>query len=110
MSSRRCTSRSPNAAASIAASMAALCNASPSWLTEPARVARLAACAGLPGDTIVQPSMKNCAPICSATTRPLRAIDPLSGAGTPRFRRRNAVCSVELPTPLHHRIVRPSMM
>ncbi len=43
--------------------------------------------------------MKIWAPICSATTGPFRAIEPLSGAGTPALSRRKAVCSVESPIP-----------
>ena len=48
--------------------------------------------------------MKICAPICSATVSPLTAIEPLAGASIPRFRLSQAVCSVELPLPPHHRI------
>ena len=54
----------------------------------PGLAARSAASSGSPGQTMAQPSMKICAPICSATTSPLRAIEPLRGAGMPCFRRR----------------------
>ena len=43
---------------------------------------------GWPGATIAQPSMKICAPICSATVLPLVAIEP-------RGRRRDAALQVE---------------
>ena len=109
MSSSRLVSDSTNAAASIAARTCAPYTASPSWETLAARRARSAARSGSPGDTIAQPSMKICAPICSATTLPFMAMEPLSGAGTPDARRMNAVCSVELPRPPHQRMVRFSI-
>ena len=105
-----CRSRSTNAWASMAAITWAPWIAAPSWLTLAARPASAAASSGSPGATMAQPSMKICAPICSATTWPFVAIAPLAGAATPRLSRMNAVCSVELPMPPHHRIVRRSMM
>jgi len=72
--------------------------------------ARRAASAGFPGATIAQPSMKICAPICSATVWPLTAIEPLAGASTPRRKLSQAVCSVDLPWPPHHRMARFSTM
>ena len=57
--------------------------------------------AGSPGQVSAKPSTKICAPTCSATTVPLRAIEPLSGGRMPDFIRRYAVCSVELPSPPH---------
>ena len=50
--------------------------------------------------------MKIWAPICSATTLPFSAMEPLAGASMPEDGRMYAVCSVELPNPPHHRIVR----
>ena len=85
MSNRRSRSSSTKAWASIAARTCAAWTAAPSWLTDAARRARSAAASGSPGWSIAQPSMKIWAPICSATTWPLRAIDPLAGAGMPRL-------------------------
>ena len=102
-------SSSTKACASIAARTWAPWTASPSWETLPARRAKSAARSGSPGHTMAQPSMKICAPICSATTLPFSAALPLRGASMPAFKRRYAVCSVELPRPPHHRMVRPSM-
>ena len=48
--------------------------------------------------------MKICAPICSATVVPLVAMEPEAGAAMPFLRLSQAVCSVELPLPPHHRI------
>ena len=88
VSSRASIFDSVNAAASIAASTWAPYTASPSWLTLPALPASAAASSGSPGATIAQPSMKIWAPICSATTLLLRAMEPLCGASTPCLRRR----------------------
>ena len=77
----RCSmSRDTKASASIAAHNLAASTAAPSWLTRAACSARRAASAGSPAATIAQPSMKICAPICSATVRPLTSIEPLAGA------------------------------
>ena len=100
----------PKASASIAAHSIAACTDSPSWLTLPACSASRAASSGWRGATIAQPSMKICAPICSATVDPLVSIEPEAGAATPRLRFSQAVCSVELPLPPHHRIERSSTM
>ena len=71
-------SSSTKAWASIAARTCAAWTAAPSWLTCAARRARSAAASGSPGWTIAQPSMKIWAPICSATTWLLSAIEPLA--------------------------------
>ena len=88
VSSRVSMLDSVNAAASIAASTWAPYTASPSWLTLPALAASAAASSGSPGATMAQPSMKIWAPICSATTLVLRAMEPLRGASMPFLRRR----------------------
>ncbi len=54
--------------------------------------------------------MKVCAPICSATVVPLVAMEPEAGAGMLFLRLSQAVCSVELPLPPHHRMARFSTM
>jgi|GEM_PF-3882574 len=61
---------------------------SPSCDTLAAVAAYSAALSGRPGHTRPQVSMNICPPICSATVRPLRAIEPDSGAGMPAFRLR----------------------
>ena len=81
VSSRWSMSDEPKASASIAAHSIAAWTASPSWLTLPACSASRAASSGWPGATIAQPSMKICAPICSATVVPLVAIEPRRGRG-----------------------------
>ena len=59
---------------------------SPSWVTEAAARAILAARSGFPGFTRPQVSEKICPPICSAMVEPFWRMLPLSGAGIP-FRR-----------------------
>ena len=100
------TSGATNAAATMAATIRAACNASPSWLTLAAAWARSAARAGSAGQVIANPSQKIWAPTCSDTTRPFSSAEPDSGASTPARRRRYAVCSVEFPRPPHQRTVR----
>ena len=85
---RRSTSRDTKASASIAAHSLAASTAAPSWLTRAAFSASAAASAGLPGATIAQPSMKICAPICSATACPLTRDRSAVG-------RRNAALQIE---------------
>ena len=82
----------------------------PSWLTEAAARASRAARSGAPGLASAQPSMKICAPICSAIALPFSAIEPLAGAACPWCKRSQAVCSVERLMPPHHRMVLSSMM
>ena len=69
-----------------------------------------AASSGWRGATIAQPSMKICAPICSATACAVGGDRARGGAATPFLRFSQAVCSVELPLPPHHRIERSSTM
>ena len=64
----------------------------------------------MPGATIAQPSMKICEPICSEITLPFVSRLPLFGARIPLFKRWYAVCSVELPTPPHQKMVRRSIV
>ena len=60
---------------SMAKAWAAM-TASPSCETEAAMRARRAASSGSPGATMPKASMNICAPICSETSRPLRAMEP----------------------------------
>ena len=74
------------ASASIAAQSMAAWTASPSWLTLAGRRASRRPAAGSPGATMAQPSMKICAPICSATVAAVGRDRAARGAGMPRLR------------------------
>ena len=76
----------PKAALMEAATKAAPFKPSPSWVTDAAALAILAARSGFPGFTSPQVSEKIWPPICSAMVEPFWRMLPLSGAGIPQRR------------------------